>query len=67
MRLDFILFALGILLAVAMVLTLLYGKKHSRHGYGQALPLEQELMLGVSDCRCPGVLRTAYGCPRRIG
>lgn len=67
MRLDFILFALGILLAVAMVLTLLYGKKYSRHGYGQALPLERELLPGVADCRCPGPLQAAYGCPRRTG
>ena len=34
MRLDFFLIIIGILLAVAMVLTLLYGKEYSRHVYG---------------------------------
>ncbi len=34
MRLDFLLIMIGILLAAAMVLTLVYGKEHSLHGYG---------------------------------
>lgn len=41
MRLDFIIIAIGILLAVAMVLTLLYGKDYSRHGYGHILSVTQ--------------------------
>jgi len=41
MRLDFFLIIIGILLAVAMVLTLLYGKQHSLHGYGSKLPITQ--------------------------
>ena len=41
MRLDFFLIIIGILLAVAMVLTLLYGKQHSLHGYGSKLPVTQ--------------------------
>jgi len=41
MRLDFFLIIIGILLAVAMVLTLLYGKPYSLHGYGSKLPATQ--------------------------
>ena len=41
MRLDFFLIIIGILLAVAMVLTLLYGKQYSLHGYGSKLPATQ--------------------------
>ena len=41
MRLDLLMIIVGILLAVAMVLTLLYGKDYSRHGYGLALPVIQ--------------------------
>ena len=40
-RLDFFLIIIGILLAVAMVLTLLYGKPYSLHGYGFKLPATQ--------------------------
>jgi len=38
MRLDYFIIMIGILLAVAMVLTLLYGKEYSLHGYGTKLP-----------------------------
>jgi hypothetical protein len=41
MRLDFFLIIIGILLAVAMVLTLLFGKQYSLHGYGSKLPATQ--------------------------
>jgi len=41
MRLDFFLIIIGILLAVAMVLTLLYGKPYSLHGYGSKWPATQ--------------------------
>ena len=41
MRLDFIIIIIGILLAVAMVLTLLYGKDSTLHGYGTKLPATQ--------------------------
>jgi hypothetical protein len=34
MRLDFLMIAIGFLLIVAMILTLLFGKEFSRHGYG---------------------------------
>jgi hypothetical protein len=66
-RLDFILVALGILLAVAMVLTLLYGKKHSRHGYGQILSTEQELLCVVAGSRDPVTPGPFHYSPRRIG
>jgi len=39
MRLDFLLIMIGILLAAAMVLTLLYGKERSLHGYGANSPV----------------------------
>ena len=38
MRLDFFIIIIGILLAIAMVLTLLYGKDSSLHGYGAPPP-----------------------------
>ena len=34
MRIDIVMIILGILLLVAMALTLFYGKEMSRHGYG---------------------------------
>ena len=39
MRFDLFIILVGILLLVAMALTLLYGREHSRHGYGRA-PLQ---------------------------
>jgi hypothetical protein len=51
MRLDFIIIALGILLAVAMVLTLLYGKEYSRHGYGRIMPVNDDAScVTVAPC-----------------
>ena len=38
MRFDLFLVILGVLLALAIVLTLLFGKEHSRHGYGVIFP-----------------------------
>lgn len=38
MRWDLLIILVGILLLVAMVLTLLYGREYSRHGYGWAPP-----------------------------
>ena len=46
MRLDFFIIIIGILLVVAMVLTLLYGGKYSRHGYGSKVPATQIQPLG---------------------
>lgn len=34
MRFDLIITILGLILLAAMILTLLYGKEYSRHGYG---------------------------------
>jgi hypothetical protein len=48
MRLDFFIIVIGILLAVAMVLTLVYSKPYSRHGYGTTLPVTQ-----VDSAGCP--------------
>ena len=45
MRLDFLLIMIGILLAAAMALTLIYGKERSLHGYGTNSPLTQDLSL----------------------
>ena len=42
MRLDFFLIMIGILLAAAMILTLIYGKEHSLHGYGTNSPFTQD-------------------------
>ena len=52
MRLDFIIIALGILLVVAMLLTLLYGKEYSRHGYGQVMPVNDDASRGTVDPCC---------------
>ncbi|MDT8442782.1 MAG: hypothetical protein RQ722_00705 [Desulfuromonadales bacterium] len=38
MRLDLLMTILGILLVLAMILTLIYGREHGRHGYGKAAP-----------------------------
>lgn len=67
MRLDFIIIAIGILLAVAMVLTLLFGKEFSRHGYGDVSPARHEPSIGVVKSRPVGILRPGYGPPCSIG
>lgn len=38
MRFDLLMIAIGLLLIVAMVLTLLFGREYSRHGYGVVVP-----------------------------
>ena len=67
MRLDFIIIAIGILLAVAMVLTLLYGKELSRHGYGQIAPVKHELSIGLVNSLPVGRHLPGYGTPCSIG
>lgn len=67
MRLDFIIIAIGILLAMAMVLTLLFGKEFSRHGYGHVAPVQHELSIGALDSRTVGILRPGYGLPCSTG
>ena len=37
MRFDLLMIAIGLLLLVAMTLTLLFGREYSRHGYGVIL------------------------------
>jgi hypothetical protein len=37
MRFDLLIIAIGLLLLVAMTLTLLFGREYSRHGYGAIL------------------------------
>ena len=36
MRSNLLLVILGLLLLLAMVITLIYGREHGRHGYGQS-------------------------------
>ena len=67
MRLDFIIITVGILLTVAMVLTLLFGKEFSRHGYGHASPVKYESSIGAVYSRPFGILRPNYGPPCSIG
>ena len=67
MRLDLIIIAIGILLAVAMVLTLLFGKEFSRHGYGRVTPFEHKPLIEVVNFHPVGLLRPGYGPPCRIG
>lgn len=38
MRLDLLMTVLGLLLVLAMILTLIYGREYSRHGYGKSAP-----------------------------
>lgn len=38
MRVDLLIFVIGLLLLVAMVLTLVFGREYSRHGYGSVVP-----------------------------
>jgi hypothetical protein len=38
MRFDLLMIAIGLLLIIAMVLTLLFGREYSRHGYGVMAP-----------------------------
>ena len=37
MRFDLLMIVIGLLLLVAMTLTLLFGREYSRHGYGTIL------------------------------
>ena len=37
MRFDLLMIGIGLLLLVAMILTLLFGREYSRHGYGVIL------------------------------
>jgi hypothetical protein len=37
MRFDLLMIVIGLLLLVAMALTLLFGREYSRHGYGASL------------------------------
>ena len=37
MRFDLLMIAIGLLLLVAMTITLLFGREYSRHGYGVIL------------------------------
>ena len=37
MRFDLLMIAIGLLLLVAMILTLFFGREYSRHGYGAIL------------------------------
>jgi hypothetical protein len=67
MRLDFIIIAIGILLAIAMVLTLLFGKQFSRHGYGHVLPVKNQPSIEVVSSRPFGIVRPGYGPPCCIG
>lgn len=38
MRLDLLMIIIGLLLIIAMALTLIFGKEYSRHGYGAIVP-----------------------------
>lgn len=77
MRLDIFMIIVGILLVVAMVLTLLYGKDYSRHGYGSVLPVIQGQAADYpadNPVSTVGALHHAlsasgltYGQPCRIG
>ena len=67
MRLDFMIIAIGILLAIAMVLTLLFGKQFSRHGYGHVSPVKHEPSIEVVYSRPVGIPRPGYGPPCSIG
>ena len=42
MRFDLLIIAIGLLLIVAMTLTLLFGREYSRHGYGAIVPGNKE-------------------------
>jgi hypothetical protein len=42
MRVDMLMIAIGLLLIVAMVLTLLFGREYSLHGYGTILSNTKE-------------------------
>lgn len=42
MRFDLLMMALGLLLLLAMILTLFFGRDHSRHGYGLLPPKQIE-------------------------
>jgi hypothetical protein len=42
MRVDLLIIAIGLLLAVAMALTLLFGREYSLHGYGSVVPHPKE-------------------------
>ncbi len=38
MRLDLLMTILGLLLLLAMILTLIFGREYSSHGYGKSAP-----------------------------
>jgi hypothetical protein len=54
-------------LAVAMVLTLLFGKQFSRHGYGHVFPVKNQPSIEVVSSRPFGIVRPGYGSPCCIG
>ncbi len=58
MRFDLFMVILAILLLVAIVLTLLFGREHGRHGYGHDTPS----CAGAGLC-----MAGSYGPPLRIG
>ncbi len=49
MRFDLLMIAIGLLLLVAMTLTLLFGREYSRHGYGVILyrTYNQTTVVGI--------------------
>ena len=57
MRFDLFMVILAILLLAAIVLTLLFGREHGRHGYGHYTPC-----TGAGLC-----IAGSYGPPLRTG
>jgi hypothetical protein len=53
MRIDVLMIILGLLLLAAMVLTLLYGKEYSRHGYGFSIPKQSSIIDVELACSFP--------------
>ena len=53
MRIDVLMIILGLLLLAAMVLTLLFGKEYSRHGYGFSVPKQSSIIDVELACSFP--------------
>ena len=45
MKLDLIIIVVAVIIILAMILTVLYGNKSSRHGYGRNLPAVNDAAL----------------------
>ncbi len=67
MKIDMFLIFLAILMILAMILTVVYGKKFSRHGYGLTAPSVHQMIASSADLSKELKTAQAQGAPFSIG